>query len=227
VDIANVSQTSAANTGAFNTQGANSVNSDFETFIKMLTVQMQNQDPLNPIESADFAVQLATFSTVEQQVLTNDLLTNLGNQLGALSVAQLSGWVGMDAWVEMPVVFEGDPVRVDLDADPAADQVQLVVYDDKGEEVDRQDITIQDGGEEYIWDGTDSDGNSLPAGTYVIGTESLLDGEVIAGSVAAVHGRIVEARNENGKPTLVMDNGQQVVSGQILGLKAPESASES
>jgi len=227
VDIANVSQTSAANTAAFNTQGANSVNSDFETFIKMLTVQMQNQDPLNPIESADFAVQLATFSTVEQQVLTNDLLTNLGNQLGALSVAQLSGWVGMDAWVEMPVVFEGDPVRVDLDADPAADQVQLVVYDDKGEEVDRQDITIQDGGEEYIWDGTDSDGNSLPAGTYVIGTESLLDGEVIAGSVAAVHGRIVEARNENGKPTLVMDNGQQVVSGQILGLKAPESASES
>ena len=40
--------------------------SDFETFLKMLTVQMQNQDPLNPVESTDYAVQLATFSGVEQ-----------------------------------------------------------------------------------------------------------------------------------------------------------------
>ena len=48
------------------------LSSDFETFLKMLTVQMENQDPLNPVDSADFAVQLATFSSVEQQVLTND-----------------------------------------------------------------------------------------------------------------------------------------------------------
>ena len=43
------------------------INSDFETFLKMLTAQMENQDPLNPIESSDYAVQLATFSGVEQQ----------------------------------------------------------------------------------------------------------------------------------------------------------------
>jgi hypothetical protein len=54
--------------------------SDFETFLKMLTTQMKNQDPLNPVESSEYAVQLATFSSVEQQVLTNDLLTRLIGQ---------------------------------------------------------------------------------------------------------------------------------------------------
>ena len=45
------------------------ISSDFQTFLTMLTTQLQNQDPLNPVESSDFAVQLATFSGVEQQVI--------------------------------------------------------------------------------------------------------------------------------------------------------------
>lgn len=56
---------------------------DFETFLKMLTTQIRNQDPLNPMEGSDFAVQLATFSGVEQQVQTNDLLQKMTDQLGA------------------------------------------------------------------------------------------------------------------------------------------------
>ena len=58
------------------------ITSDFDTFLQMLTAQMKNQDPLNPIESADFATQLATFSSVEQAVLTNDLLRGLMSQTG-------------------------------------------------------------------------------------------------------------------------------------------------
>jgi len=51
----------------------------------MLTVQMQNQDPLNPVDSSDYAVQLATFSNVEQQVQTNDILRELQSQMGLKS----------------------------------------------------------------------------------------------------------------------------------------------
>ena len=60
------------------------ISSDFDTFLKMLTAQMQNQDPFNPIDSTDYATQLATFSGVEQQTRTNDLLTNLGSQIASL-----------------------------------------------------------------------------------------------------------------------------------------------
>ncbi len=75
------------------------ISSDFETFLKMLTVQMQNQDPLNPVDSSDYAVQLATFSSVEQQVLTNDILRSLSDQIGGGSIQQLAGWIGMEGLV--------------------------------------------------------------------------------------------------------------------------------
>ena len=60
------------------------VNSDYLTFLKMLTAQVKNQDPLDPMSSDDFSAQLATFSGVEQQVKTNDLLEALGAQVGAM-----------------------------------------------------------------------------------------------------------------------------------------------
>ncbi len=46
-------------------ESSSNISADFETFLKMLTVQMQNQDPLNPVDSSDYATQLATFSGVE------------------------------------------------------------------------------------------------------------------------------------------------------------------
>ena len=57
------------------------ISSDFNTFLKMLTTQLKNQDPLNPMDNSEYAVQLATFSGVEQQVKTNTLLESLGAQL--------------------------------------------------------------------------------------------------------------------------------------------------
>ena len=50
------------------------LSADFETFIKMLTTQAKYQDPLEPLDSSEYAAQLAQFSMVEQQVLSNDLL---------------------------------------------------------------------------------------------------------------------------------------------------------
>ena len=63
----------------------------------MMTVQMENQDPLNPMESSEFAVQLATFSGVEQQIRTNDLLASMIASQTAGGLAELANWVGMEA----------------------------------------------------------------------------------------------------------------------------------
>lgn len=202
-------------------RGSAAISSDFETFIKMLTVQMQNQDPLNPVDSADFAVQLATFSTVEQQVLTNTLLTTLGDHLGALSVTQLSGWIGMEARAEMPVEFTGAPVNLTLNPESLADQVQLVVRNSQGTEVQRLNVSTQGG--EYEWPGLDSFGNPLISGTYEITVESFASGEPIGSSPTEVHALVVEARNDNGQPTLVMEGGQQVGADRILGLRQPST----
>lgn len=219
MDISSTTQ-SAAQSGL--TSGAtqpprNAISSDFETFIKMLTTQMQNQDPLNPIESADFAVQLATFSTVEQQVKTNDLLTSLADRVGGLGVAQLSGWVGMTARAQMPVSFTGAPVTLTLEAAAQADNAELVVRDDAGNVVMRQATPAES--RDIEWNGLDQTGAPLPAGTYAISMESYKGDELLGASNAIVQDRIVEARNEGGQTILVMAGGQEVASSNILGLR--------
>ena len=85
----------AAATGAAADGGT--ISADFETFLRLLTAQMQHQDPLNPMESTQFASQLAEFSGVEQAVRTNDLLLGLQDALATLGMGQLGGWIGMQA----------------------------------------------------------------------------------------------------------------------------------
>ena len=200
-------------------RGATALSSDFETFIKMLTVQMQNQDPLNPIESSDFAVQLATFSSVEQQVQTNNLLTSLAAQVGALGVAQLSGWIGMEARAEMPVQFGGAPVKLTTEAASLADRADLVVRNSAGTEVQRQAIGTTR--QEIEWAGVGNNGGPLPSGQYEITIESFSQNLPIGSSPVEVHAKILEARNDSGSPVLVMETGQEVASSDILGLRAP------
>ncbi|MEM7074012.1 MAG: flagellar hook capping FlgD N-terminal domain-containing protein [Pseudomonadota bacterium] len=196
------------------------VTSDFDTFIRMLTVQVENQDPLNPIDSTDFATQLATFSGVEQQVLTNELLTSLGAQLGTGDLSQYASWIGMEARVAAPVLFDGTPVKVTLSGDPSADANQLVVRDAQGAVVLRQDITGDR--QTLLWPGKDSFGNPLPPGRYTLDVVSIQDGAEIAETAAEVHGRILEARLDGAQTRLVLAGGQDIAPADVIGLRVAQ-----
>src|SRR6056297_4362639 len=169
--------TGGSNSTAASATEKPALSSDFETFLKMLTAQMRNQDPLNPVESADFAVQLATFSTVEQQVRTNDLLESLGARVGALGMSQLAGWVGMEARAVTPVEFDGTPLTLTLRADPLADSAQIVVRDTKGDIVQRLDAPADTG--PVQWAGVGGNGAPLSSGRYDITLESYRAGELL------------------------------------------------
>ncbi len=217
--VTGIAQAAAANAAPPQNNGV--LSSDFETFLKMLTVQMRNQDPLNPIESTDFAVQLAAFSTVEQQVRTNDLLADLGTQLATLGLGQLSGWIGLEARALTQVSFRGQPVTLTATVDPQADAAQLVVTDAQGIIVQKQPIPLQSGRVE--WAGLDTAGLPLPEGTYRISAHSLSKGDTIARHDVEVHGRIIEARLDNGETVVVMENGEIIPASRILGLRPTES----
>lgn len=192
--------------------------SDFETFLKMLTTQMRNQDPLNPVESSDFAVQLATFSTVEQQVLTNDLLTDLGARIGALGLSQVSGWIGMEALAEIPVAFDGRPVTLSATVDSQAASAEIVATNAQGIVVNRQPIPAISG--QVEWAGRDPAGLPVTDGVYKLSVHSLVNGETIARHDAQVHSRIAEAQFEAGEVRLLLENGQRILASQVLGLRA-------
>lgn len=193
------------------------LSSDFETFLRMLTAQAENQDPLNPLDSTDFAVQLATFSSVEQQVLTNDLLS----QMRASGLAQVSSWVGMEARAAVPVRFDGTPIALETAPNSAAARAELVVRDADGREWDRFDIAT-DGGE-VTWSGRRDDGTLFEPGTYAFEITSYdATGEEISQSTPQAYGRVTEARQGADGPVIVFAGGTSVPAAEISALRAPD-----
>ncbi|MEM9971552.1 MAG: flagellar hook capping FlgD N-terminal domain-containing protein [Pseudomonadota bacterium] len=198
---------------------SDALTSDFETFLRMLTTQMENQDPLNPIESSDFAVQLATFSGVEQQIRTNDLLESLGTGLGASGLGQLAGWVGMEARVSAPASFTGAPLTLAPEADSGADGAFLVVKSASGQVVSREALPLD--AETVVWAGVGDSGTPLPDGTYTFEVESLSRGEVMSTKPVDHYALINEARLSDDGVNVVLSGGAIVPSSEVKALRSP------
>ena len=193
------------------------LSSDFETFLKMLTTQLKNQDPLQPMDSSDFAVQLATFSGVEQQVRTNDLLTTLSNRLGESGLNELAGWVGMEVRAAAPAYYYGEPVSLWPNPDPSADKATVIVKNALGNEVGRYDIDVST--DPVAWSGLDASGTELPDGLYSFQVESSKDGTVLNTRQAEVYSLITEARLVAGEPTLVLLGDTTIKASQATSLR--------
>ncbi len=198
---------------------ASVIDSDFQTFLRMLTVQMQNQDPLNPVQSEDFAVQLATFSGVEQQVRTNDLLAGILSQTGMSGVSEFADWIGKQARAPAPVFFDGTPITVAPDPSADAGEAFLVARDTNGLEVQRVAIPVSDTLIE--WDGATASGYPVMDGVYSFSVESWKDGDLISVSDAETYGTVREARLENGETMLVMEGGVEIAADSVSALRAP------
>jgi flagellar basal-body rod modification protein FlgD len=198
------------------------LNTDFELFLKMLTTQMQNQDPLNPLDSAEYAQQLAAFSTVEQQTRTNQLLTDLSGQFALLGMSQLAGWVGQEARVEAPVAYDGTPVSLAFDMPARADQAVLVVRDASGQVVTREDVPP--GATAYDWFGADIAGDPLPEGRYTLSLEVSENGAVFGEMPVAAYLAIEEARNTPTGATLILRGGIEVPATAVTALRRAPGA---
>lgn len=193
---------------------------DYQTFLNMLTVQMRNQDPLNPMAATDFAAQLATFSGVEQQIQTNQLLAAL---LGRSGLADMGGWVGMEARIYSGAWFEGDSIQLVPDPALGADRAFLVVRNSFGAIVDTREIPPD--AHSYQWEGIGPDGMPLPHGRYTFELESRAGEVVLDTSLVAAYLPIIEVRNDAGMMVLVLPGGMMVDSAEISGLRRPRGES--
>ena len=217
MDIAQTTSVTPATAGP--PAKTNAISSDFETFLKMLTTQLKNQDPLKPIDSADYAVQLATFSGVEQQVKTNQLLENLGAQFGVMGMSQLAAWVGQEARAAGPVWMDGDAVTLAPEPKVAADRAILVVRDAAGTVVSREDMPPST--TSYEWFGAGIDGNPLPPGKYSLSTESYSGDRLLGTAPVQAYSRIMEAKNGPLGTTLILEGGIEVAAKDITALRVP------
>lgn len=192
------------------------IGSDFDTFLKMLTVQMQNQDPLNPTDSSEYAVQLATFSSVEQQVRTNDLLLAMMDRTSG-GLAEIAGWVGLQARVTAPVEVGPDGVTIVADTIPFADRATLNVRAVNGQLVASE--ALPPAGGEFLW--TPPAGVTFPPGPLGFEVESFA-ADISLGSVpVAVYATIREIRMEQGATSVVLPGGTILPSASVTALREP------
>lgn len=191
--------------------------SDFETFLTLLTTQLKNQDPLKPLESTEFVAQLASFSAVEQQVRTNDVLGRIENFLSGAAPSDLASWIGIEVQAVREAVFDGTPVDVIVDPADGAERAEMIVLNSAGQEVQR--LTLDPGQDVVTWAGVQPDGSPFSPGSYRFEVESFQGTSRIDTHQGAIYARVREARLVDGATVLVLDDGVHITTEQVLGVR--------
>lgn len=145
---------------------------DFDTFLTLLTEQLQNQDPLEPMDSSEFISQLVEFSSVEQQIKQNDNLEELISVQSSSMALTASTYIGAD------VMVKGATAELQTDTSDAAkwyyelnglsETTTLTVRDANNAVVFETEGQTAAGVHEFVWDGLGTDGTAATAGTYTI-----------------------------------------------------------
>ena len=141
--------------------------SNFDTFLKLLTAQLQNQDPLEPMDASQFTQQLVQYSSVEQGIYTNKNLETLiaMQQTGGLGSAV--NYIGREVMAENPQAVLADGQAAWTYSLPtAAASVSLVVRDAAGRVVHSGSGPTAAGEHTIGWDGKLASGADAPPGVY-------------------------------------------------------------
>ena len=144
------------------------LSNNYELFLSILTTQIQNQDPLNPMESAQYTEQLVQYSSVEQQIKTND---QLGDLLSVMAATTASGYV---SYLGTNVTAAGNTTSLkDGEAEwtydtPEAGKARVEVRNNLGAVVFSEDADLSYGRNSYSWDGRTTAGSTAPDGEYTI-----------------------------------------------------------
>lgn len=214
--------TSAAVSGETPAQATDSVNADFTTFLTLLTTQLRNQDPLKPVDSTEFVAQLASFSTVEQQTRTNDLLEDILTATGtAATLSDAASWIGLEVSAPGSARFDGEtPVAFFVNPPAGAQSAEMIVYNVSEQPVAR--MSVAPDAQNLGWDGLDSTGVPAPAGSYRAEVTYAVAGDA-ATQPAQPYVRVDEVRLIDGAPVLLLESGASVAIDDVGAVRRPSA----
>lgn len=139
-----------------------------DAFLTMLVAQLQNQDPLNPMDGTDFSAQLAQFSQLEQLMNLNDSMDSLASSFSTGSERDLMSYLGKQVSGNVDSMqVENGAVSGGFFNLPQNADVIINITDDAGKTIKTLHEGTQASGAHLVeWDGTDDDGNAVGDGTY-------------------------------------------------------------
>ena len=220
---ANGGSSSGSTSTSTNIAGAQqSLAGDQTTFLKLLTTQLQNQDPMNPMDTDQFTQQLVAMTGVQQQILSNELLQQLvGNQTGVGDPVSL---LGKSVTATTPNAnLQGGQATWQFSTGANAADVQVQVTNNIGQVVSTTDLgALSAGSHSYSWNGKDPTGVQLPdGGPYTLAVAGL-DSTGAAVTTSVFQQGVVSAVNNTGGQVLLSVNGAQVPANAITSVQSTQ-----
>jgi flagellar basal-body rod modification protein FlgD len=206
------SGSSAAATSALATQ---QIAGNFQSFLTLLTTQLQNQNPLDPLDTNQFTQQLVEFAGVQQQLNTNDQLTTLVSLQQTAQSTQALGFVGKTA-----VVNGNTAALVNSQATwqlsiPTNSNVNITIANSSGQTVFSGTYPANAGDNQpFTWNGQDNNGTQWPDGKYTL-TASAADSSGTAVGITTQIQGVVSSVDLTQSPPLLSINGQTYLVNQI------------
>lgn len=208
--------TSASAIAQTGTAALEGLSTNFSTFLTMLIIQLQNQDPTSPLDSSQFTSELVQFSSVEQQINTNTNLTQLIQLTQASQVEQSSALLNKPATVtSSQLSLQSGTSTINFNT-TTAEPISISVVNASGTQVAGATATSTAGSNTWTWNGQTSSGRTLPDGAYTVTVNTVGSSGTAAAVPFTVTGTVTGVENIGG-----------VVQLQMGGLTVPFTAVQS
>jgi flagellar basal-body rod modification protein FlgD len=194
--------------------------SNFSTFLQLLTTQLKNQNPLDPLDTNQFTQQLVQFAQVEQQMKSNDQLASL------VSLEKSAKTTTALAYVGSTVVVDGSTAKL---ADTGATwtfnvskpaTATVTIKDSTGQTAYSGTFAVNPGSQSFTWDGIGADGKQWPAGNYTL-TATAIDANKQTVAVSTEIEAVVDSVDLTQDPPLLSINGQDYTLDKVKRIVRP------
>jgi flagellar basal-body rod modification protein FlgD len=172
--VTNTGSSAAAAASATTKSSSKGIAQNFDAFLLLLTTQLKNQSPLDPLDTNQFTQQLVQFASVEQQLRSNETLSALLTTAKAANASTAASFIGKQ------VTADGATTRLSngsahwvLNAARNASQAAITIRDKNGGVVATRTTTLSAGAQAFTWDGKTSTGAAAPEGDYTISVAAL------------------------------------------------------
>jgi flagellar basal-body rod modification protein FlgD len=214
VSAPNVNYVAPSTTGSALGSSTPGIADNFQTFLTLLTTQLQNQNPLDPLDTNQFTQQLVQFAGIEQQMKGNDALASLVSIDKSAQSTQALVFVGQTVTVDgASAQFNGNSATWTFNS-PSAATANVTITSSSGQTAYSGPFSVNAGTANFTWDGKGTDGTQWPAGTYkmtVVGTDSSGKNVAISTQVQGV----VDSVDLTQSPPLLSIGGQNYTTDQI------------
>ena len=226
ISTTNPNASSAPSSGASSVTGIaddQMIASNFTTFLQLLTTQLKNQNPLDPLDTNQFTQQLVQFAQVEQQMKSNSELTTLVSLEQSAQSTTALAYVGQTVVVDGSTAqFDGTSATWNMSATKPA-TATITIKDSTGQTAYSGSFGVSAGQNQFVWDGKGNNGVKWPAGAYTL-TATAVDASGQSTAISTQVQATVDSVDLSQNPPVLSINGQNYPMTKVTKIVRPGSS---